>query len=150
MSEQPKRPAKTTASAVQWQSNSVMDNQNAGVLADIRLTQPQLVQLHRLHRRFLNREPKGRRVRMTRCDLRGLILRDMDFTEGEFVQCNFAGADLSHATFHNATMLSCVLDRATMTFTDFNGADLRGADFRGADLDRRRHPGRRLCRRQPA
>lgn len=104
------------------------------VIEQMRIPQDLIGKIAELHQRYLLRKPNGWRVHLKDCDLSGLDIRNLNFSEGQFVNCDFAGADMEDARFVDADLFSACFDRANLTRTNFTGADLRGAQFDGAEL----------------
>lgn len=105
------------------------------IIEKVRIPQAIVRKIAEAHERFLLRKPNGWRVHLKECDLSGLDLRNINFSDGQFVGCNFAGADLEDARFVGTDLFSACFDKANLTRTNFSRSDMRGAQFNGAELN---------------
>ena len=105
------------------------------------MTQEQLDELVKLHKRFMEGRVGGRRAILRKINMSGLSLREQDLRQADFSGCDMRDMDLAGANFREASLYACDLSNSNLNKTVFVRADLRGsriesADLSGADLDR--------------
>ena len=113
------------------------------------MTQEELDQVLKLHKKWLDGDSAGRRASLDGAylvgatlrgatlrgaDLRGAGLRDADFRNATLRGADLRGADLRRATLRGADLRGADLRRADLHGADLSGADLSGADLSGAEL----------------
>jgi len=108
------------------------------------MTPEQLTEILRLHKAWLNDEPKGIRASLRDADLSGADLRTAtlfkaslggaDLREADLREADLRGADLPEADLQGANLLGASLQGADLRGASLQGADLLGADLRGASL----------------
>lgn len=76
---------------------------------------------------------KGKKT-LSRVDLSGEHLFDLDFEGAELVGANLTGCDLTHCNFRGADLTKANLTGARLWNSDLTGANLSEADLTGCDL----------------
>lgn len=76
---------------------------------------------------------------LSKAELQGYDLFDMDFTNANLCDARFMGADLRRARFNFALMRDVLINDARAPYADFSNADMRraylwGSDFREANF----------------
>ena len=69
-----------------------------------RITQEELNDLVKLHKRFMEGRNGGRRAILRKVDLSGLSLREEDLRQADFTGCVMQGMDLAGANFREASL----------------------------------------------
>ena len=82
----------------------------------------ELKKILKLHKKWLNDEPDGKRADLSNADLRGANLSHVDLYRANLLNADLRGANLSNAD----------LSDADLRHADLRYADLRYADLRGA------------------
>ncbi len=82
--------------------------------------------------------------RLIGCDLRGLILKEMDLRGVHLNGSNLAQADLFGSDLSGADLRGANLSRVHAAYVNLGGADLSGADLRGSFLVKASLKGARL------
>ncbi len=77
---------------------------------------------------------KGKGVDLSRVNLAGTYLHNLDLRKFNLSWVNFERANLRRNSFHNANFSKANLKGANLSNSRFNGADFTGTDLRGADL----------------
>ena len=88
----------------------------------------------RLHKLWLNSDPKGQRASLTAADLRGATLTNADLTNADLRNAILKYADLRSAYLRNAILEGADLRYAILKYADLRSAYLTGADLFGASL----------------
>lgn len=113
-----------------------MDSNAPKVLKRLTLNAGALKRLSELHRNWRLGRAQGQRLMLAECQLAGLDLSLMDFTDAYLVRCNLDRANLRGTIFRGAILTGSVFDEADLTGANFERADMRGAVFHGTDLTR--------------
>jgi uncharacterized protein YjbI with pentapeptide repeats len=108
--------------------------QQPNEIVNVRLPQDALRRLHEFHIAWVGGRAGGRRTMLRDCDLAGLDLSHMNFTDAVFVNCDFSSSEARGVKFTGAILRSAKFDRADLTGADFCRADLRGASFLDAQM----------------
>jgi len=98
------------------------------------LTQGELDDLLRKHKKYLIGQPGGGRLVLKYKDLSNLDFRKLDCSQADFTGCKMRNANLSHGLFEGVSFFSCDLQFANLESSDFRNADFRGAMVSGANL----------------
>ena len=88
------------------------------------MTQEELDQVLKLHKKWLHGDCGGKRA----------VLRGVDFRCADLSGADLRCADLRGAELHDADLRGANLYGAAIHDADLRGADLRGAELHGADL----------------
>lgn len=102
------------------------------VIKGKRITQAALQRLGKLHVDWVVGRPTGKRAMLEDCDLSGLDLSHMNFSDGIFMSCRFEDCEGRGVKFTGAILRSSAFDRADLTNADFQRSDLRSASFQDA------------------
>jgi uncharacterized protein YjbI with pentapeptide repeats len=108
--------------------------QQPNEIAHVRLPQDALRRLHEFHIAWMAGRPGGRRTMLRECDLVGLDLSHMNFTDGVFLNCDFSTSEARGVKFTGAILRGAKFDKADLTGADFRRADLRSASFLDAQM----------------
>jgi hypothetical protein len=87
---------------------------------------------------------QGRVLRLSRTDLRKILLRDAHLEQARLRRANLSGAHLDRAKLMGARLRKAILKKAKLIDADLRGAHLQKADLQGADLTRANLIGARL------
>ncbi len=108
------------------------------------MNKTELNEILKLHKLWLNGDPKGRCASLQDANLSGAnlkyaILSDANLMGADLSDANLMGADLSDANLMGADLSGADLSGADLSFVNLrnanlSNADLEGADLRGADL----------------
>ena len=103
------------------------------------MEQKQLQNVLKLHQKWMNNEPDGKRADLRGADLReanlwGANLWGADLREANLWGADLRGADLREANLRGADLWGADLWRANLWGADLREANLREADLRGANL----------------
>ncbi|HYM02619.1 MAG TPA: pentapeptide repeat-containing protein [Stellaceae bacterium] len=104
------------------------------VLVKVRIDAAIIQAVQDRHVKFLRNQSGGQRAMLRQCDLAGLDMHGMDWSESELLVCRFDGANLERAMFRNANLFGAKLNDCNLAGADFAKADLRGAKFERANL----------------
>ncbi|MEE8506307.1 MAG: pentapeptide repeat-containing protein [Kiloniellales bacterium] len=100
----------------------------------VKIDPARLKEILDLHKRFVAKEPGGKRAILSFHDLSGIDLSHKDLSGADLTGAKMSQARLSGASFCRANLYSADLRMASLQGADFTKADLRGICLRGADL----------------
>lgn len=82
-----------------------------------------------LHKMWLQHEKGGKRLILSKKNLKNMVIRDKDLTKCVAILTDFTGADLRGSCLKDA-----ILDDADMSYANLEGADIRGASLKGTKM----------------
>ncbi|HVI88275.1 MAG TPA: pentapeptide repeat-containing protein, partial [Dongiaceae bacterium] len=113
------------------QKNAAKDG---GLKSGFRISRETLKRIHELHTGYLQGRRDGRRAMFEKCDLTGLDLSHMNFSEAIFLNCNLRNIEGRGVKFVGAILRGSKFDNAKLINADFSKADLRSTSFEEAQL----------------
>ena len=98
------------------------------------MTPQELVEIIKLHERFVNGRQDGARANLQYQDLSGLRLPGLNLSHSVASGANFSDCQMMGTDFSHADLFAADFRNADLTEVNFDRADLRGARFRGATI----------------
>lgn len=99
-----------------------------------RVTQEEVAEIVRLHKRFRACQPGGARAVIEFADASGLNFSGLDLEDAVFTGCRLEGAKFGDACLDHAIFFCADLRHADLRGASLRRADLRGTSLQGANL----------------